>query len=115
MIQDHNSAINVYSEIDVGTSFVILLPNSKKEIKEIEVNNTIQKGSGKILLVDDEELIRATGKHILEDMGYNVILSKNGEQAIKTFKEKFSEIDVIIMDMIMPKKNGREAFYELKK
>ena len=57
MIQDHHGAINVYSEINVGTSFVIFLPNSEKETEEFEVNNTIQKGSGKILLVDDEELI----------------------------------------------------------
>ena len=52
---------------------------------------------------------------MLEDMGYDVILSENGEQAIDIFKQNFSKIDVVIMDMIMPKQNGREAFYELKK
>ena len=71
-------------------------------------------GNGQILLVDDEELIRVTGKYSLNEMGYDVLLAGNGIEAVDIFKEKFAEIDLVVMDMIMPEMNGREAFYKMK-
>jgi len=113
-IQKHHGAIIVYSEIGVGTSFQILLPCVKENITPKASNIEVISGSGQILLVDDEELIRITGKFMLEEMGYKVMLAKNGLEAIQIFQENNDEIDVVVMDMIMPEMNGREAFLKMK-
>jgi PAS domain S-box-containing protein len=115
-IKKHHGAIKVYSEEGTGTVFHIYLPNSISEIKK-RLKPTEEKfitGKGNILLVDDEDIIRVTGSFMLTKMGYNVISVKNGEEAIKIFQKKHSQIDLVITDMIMPKMNGTETFYKLK-
>ena len=113
-IKNHNGAITVYSEIGVGTVFHIYIPCSDDHvIKTEETEVEIQKDSGMILLVDDEEIIRITGKGMLEEIGYNVIVAENGSEAVSLFKNLHKEIDIVIMDMIMPIMNGREAFNKM--
>jgi len=114
-VLDHHGSITVYSEPGEGTAFHITLPSSKEVVSLKESHDKIISGKGKILLVDDEELIRITGTHVLEEMGYEVLLAEDGLEAIKMYKKFYSVIDIVIMDMIMPKMNGKEAFYELKK
>ena len=63
-----------------------------------------------ILLVDDEEIMRETGKAILEDLGYTVILAKDGEAAVNIYKTMVAEIDLVVLDMIMPVMNGKDCF-----
>jgi nitrogen-specific signal transduction histidine kinase/CheY-like chemotaxis protein len=113
-IQDHSGAISVESEVGVGTTFHILLPCTEETVNET-YRKSVVKGTGKILLVDDEEIIRITARLMLKDMGYEVDLAVNGLKAVEKFKDNSSEYDLVIMDMIMPKMNGREAFFEMKK
>ncbi len=113
-IQDHHGAITVYSEVGSGTVFHILIPSSQSVIKNDEDKEFICTGSGTILLVDDENIIRQTSKYMLEEIGFNVILAENGFEAVEIYKEKFKEISLVIMDMIMPKMKGNEAFYKMK-
>lgn len=113
-VVDHNGAIKVYSEIDHGTVFQILLPCADQESKIVQKNESIIHGSGTILLIDDDELIRITGKQILEDMGYDVIVAKNGQSGIELFKTHNGDIDVVLTDLIMPVMNGTEAFEVLR-
>jgi len=113
-IQNHHGAINVNSEIGTGTVFHIYLPCSDKVVKKVSTEEIVSHGSGLILMVDDEELIRVTGKYTLEGMGYKVILAKNGLEAVEIFKKRNSEINFVIMDMIMPIMNGTEAFHKMK-
>ncbi len=114
-IEEHKGAVLVYSEIGVGTVFQIYLPYIS-EIKSKEVKNVeIIHGKGKILLVDDEEIVRVTGKYMLEELGYEVFLAQNAEEAIEFYKRWHSDITLVIMDMIMPGLSGRDAFYEMKK
>lgn len=113
-IKDHHGAINVYSEVGTGTAFHIYLPCSEGSIEEEQIKTEVLSGTGKILLVDDEEIIRITGKQMLEEMGYTVLLAENGREAVDLFLKLYSEIDLVIMDMIMPEMNGREAFSKLK-
>jgi len=114
-VQDHHGAINVYSEVGTGTVFHIYLPCSEKSVQSRQIDAKVIDGSGQILLVDDEEIIRITGKHMLEEMGYSVLLAKNGREAVEIFQERNKSIDLVIMDMIMPEMNGHEAFFKLKK
>ena len=114
-IQDHHGAINVYSELGTGTVFHLYLPCSVEVVKkEVHTEVVSFQGSGQILLVDDEELIRATGKYILKNLGYTVTLAKDGLEAVEIFEKQHSEIDLVIMDMIMPKMNGSDAFWKMK-
>ncbi len=113
-IFEHKGEILVQSEIGFGTSFSILLP-STEETTEIKITETAPfLGSGTILLVDDEEINRALNRDILEALGYQVLLAADGLDAINLFRKKHNHIDLVLMDMIMPKMNGTEAFYKMK-
>ena len=114
-IQQHKGKISVQSEIDKGTTFTILLPLANHDFSpKITAKETIH-GSGKILLVDDEAIILATGREMLENFGYEVVAAQNGTEAIEIFKKRSQEFDLVILDMIMPDITGRECFFELKK
>ncbi len=109
-VQDHQGAITVYSDVGAGTSFHIMIPCSHYTKIIEKKSEHIFSGSGTILLVDDEELIRITGKDMLKQFGYKVILAEDGQEAVEIFRNEYSKIDIVIMDMIMPVMNGREAF-----
>ncbi len=113
-IQEHNGAINVYSEVGKGTVFHVYLPCAAYETVQQTDDESIVKGDGTILLVDDEELIRLTGEQMLQDMGYDVLLAEDGLEALKVLRSHHDKIDLIILDMIMPRMNGRETFYKLR-
>jgi DNA-binding NtrC family response regulator len=74
-----------------------------------------QKQDITILIVDDEDFIRIVTQDILSSTGCEIILAEDGQEAVEIFKERHTEIDLVIMDMKMPKMNGCEAFYEMKK
>lgn len=116
IIKSHGGYINVYSEKEKGTVFTIYLPASEKiALKEIESGPAaIIKGSGTILLIDDEEMILDVGIELLEELGYTVKSAMSGPEAIDVFKEERGKIDLIIMDMIMPGMGGGETFDRLK-
>ncbi|RKZ04286.1 hybrid sensor histidine kinase/response regulator, partial [Candidatus Fermentibacteria bacterium] len=114
-VQDHQGSISVYSEEGRGSVFKILLPCSYEEADAVQINPDVVTGSGKILLVDDEELIRTTGKLMLEKMGYTVLLAENGRSAVELFKQIYKEIDLVVMDMVMPEMNGGDAFEEMRR
>jgi CheY-like chemotaxis protein len=117
VIKSHGGYINVYSEIDQGTTFSIYLPASRKKIqKQIEETvATVAMGTGTILLIDDEEMIIKVGKELLQELGYNVLSALSGQEAIELYKTKADKIDLVIMDLIMPGMSGGETFDRLKK
>jgi PAS domain S-box-containing protein len=115
-LQDHDGTIQVDSTPDKGTRFSLYLPLAQGST----VNPTpssedaVQTGQGTILLVDDEEVIRDMAEEILEDLGYEVICATDGEQAVDLYRTQGSEITAVILDMVMPKMNGREAFHAIR-
>jgi PAS domain S-box-containing protein len=117
IIKSHGGYVNVYSEKEKGTIFTIYLPTSGKEVsQEIETAPAaIIKGSGTILLIDDEKMILDVGIELLEELGYTVQTAMSGQEAIDVFEKNRGEIDMIIMDMIMPGMGGGEAFDRLRK
>lgn len=115
IIKNHGGYINVYSEKNQGTTFTIYLPASEKDVhEEKEAILSLVKGTGTILLIDDEEMIISVGQELLEELGYKVLVAHSGLQAIEIYKQKHSAIDLVIMDMIMPGMGGGEAFDRLK-
>ncbi len=115
MIREHHGVIRFYSEPGKGTAFHVYLPLSDKAASpnEIEYKQTSLQGHGTILLVDDEDILRQTGSLLLEHMGYTVILAKDGAEAVKIYQERHDQIDCIILDIVMPVMNGKEAFEHL--
>ncbi|HHO74843.1 MAG TPA: response regulator [Deltaproteobacteria bacterium] len=116
IVQQHNGFIDVHSECNVGTTFNIFIPKyqgidrSEKQRK----NDIIHKGSGLILVVDDEETVRYLARIILEECGYDVIFAEDGEQAVALFREHHEKIKAVLLDMVMPKKVGKETYIEMK-
>jgi PAS domain S-box-containing protein len=115
-VKAHNGSIEVYSEEGQGSTFNIYLPLAETHPEKTDetANEPAQKGTGNILLVDDEETIRDITSQMLEDQGYKVITLANGLEAVNHYREHFREIDLVILDMIMPKMNGHDAFIKMK-
>ena len=117
IIKNHEGTLDVYSKINEGTTFHIYLPASEKRvvIKERELPTEILQGEETILFVDDEDMIIDVGKPMLEKMGYKVFIAKNGKEAIEVYNKNKAEIDMVVLDMIMPDMGGSEAYDGLKK
>jgi PAS domain S-box-containing protein len=114
-ISNHNGAITVYSEPNHGTVFHVYLPFSEKEAHDsIPVDRPLIHGSARILLVDDEEMVRALGGDMLQELGYSVINCADGEEAVAYYQEHWQEIDLVILDMVMPRRNGRDTFRAMR-
>lgn len=114
-VKQHKGEITVYSEVGKGTNFHLLFPITNTEATQILPPIDSIHGKGLILLVDDEMIMRTTGEAILQELGYRVILAENGSQAFNIFRERSEEIDLVLIDMIMPVMNGRDCFFALKK
>jgi len=114
-VKQHNGAVDIYSEVGVGSVFHILLPLDLTDEAEESVAAEPVRGSGRILVVDDEEVLRVTVKALLETLGYEVVLAENGMQAIDIFTERAEPIDLVLLDMMMPVMNGRDCFDALQK
>jgi CheY-like chemotaxis protein len=111
IIKNHGGFISVYSEVGHGSTFNIHLPLSPKEARrQTPAQERMLKGSETILLVDDEDLVLDVGQAMLSKLGYRVITAKGGKQAIATFKSRSAEIDLVILDLIMPDMDGGTTF-----
>jgi PAS domain S-box-containing protein len=117
VIKQHNGYISVYSEPGLGTTFRIYLPITKAEhvSEERGVSLPPKGGTETILCAEDDDAIRALVTLILRSYGYNVITAVNGADAVSMFMEHKDEIDLLLLDLIMPKKNGKEASDEIRK
>lgn len=116
IVRNHGGFVKVESEPGKGTTFKVFYPASgKPEKEEARTMNDVKGGTETILLAEDEEAMRELVVDVLESGGYKVIATDNGEAAVKVYSSRKDEIDLVILDMIMPKLNGGDAFRELKK
>jgi len=113
-VVEHTGAIYVSSEPGKGTTFKMYLPLSSQAAVEAKSDDEVVMGSGRILVVDDEEIIRITTKAALEALNYEVITAEDGVEAVEIFRREHETIDLVFLDMIMPKINGRETFEKIK-
>ncbi|MBM4146127.1 MAG: PAS domain S-box protein [Nitrospira sp.] len=117
IVKQHNGYINVYSELGKGTTFKILFPLISSKASSLKVES-LQKAKGgieTILIGEDDQQVRNLLKEVLSHAGYNIIEAIDGEDAVKVFHENGDKIDLLIFDAIMPKKNGKEAYEEIRK
>ena len=114
----HGGFINVYSELGKGSAFKIYIPAADQgEGEQAEnVQEGIPMGEGELILVaDDEAAVREITKQILESYGYQVLLAKDGTEAVVHYAERKAEIKVVLTDMMMPFMDGPTTIRALKK
>ena len=111
IIKNHGGMITVVSEPGQGATFALHLPLTHKKAHEGDSRKeNLIKGSGTILLVDDEEMIIEVGQAMLAHLGYRVMVAHGGEEAVGTVKKMGNEIDLVLLDMIMPGMDGGKTF-----
>jgi PAS domain S-box-containing protein len=117
IIKQHNGYVNVRSETGKGSVFTIYLPTVKVSTKEALVVpfQPLVGGSETILVAEDDPEVRKLTKNLLEEFGYTVIEAKDGEDAIIKFMKNKRRVDLVVLDVVMPKKNGKEVYEEIRK
>lgn len=120
IVQEHYGFVEFESEVGVGTTFYIYFPVTNEEVEEnslVSSSNikSVEFASAKILVVDDEPVLRKIAARILESAGHTVLLAENGGEAVDIFEEQGNSIDVVILDLVMPILGGRETYLELIK
>lgn len=117
IIQNHGGVIDVWSSPKMGSSFSIIVP-LKETTDDLDIPSEDEKlvlGNESVLLVDDEERILTVGREICKALGYSVITAGSGKEALSIYKQEKHNINLVVLDMIMPEMNGLETFLELKK
>jgi len=120
IIKQHGGFIDVYTEKGWGTTFKIYLPASEETKGEgdeaVEVQPYVDlRGNETILVAEDEEAVRGFMEDALRSYGYKVLLAVDGSDAIKKYNENKEHIDMIILDVVMPRRNGKEVYNHIKK
>jgi PAS domain S-box-containing protein len=117
IIKQHNGYIKVYSEPGNGTAFKIYLPLSAEAALDKKAADAapVKGGDETVLVAEDDAALRKLSRVVLESFGYTVITAENGEDALAKFMENRESIDLVLLDMIMPKKNGKEVAEAIRK
>ena len=118
IVKQHNGFINVDSEPSKGTTFTVYIPSFSYNATEKPASslpNLIRGGTETLLVAEDDEILRKLLITIFEDYGYRVIIAKDGEDAVEKFVQNKDAIRLAVVDIMMPRKDGKKAYDEMKK
>lgn len=115
IVQQHRGYIQVYSEPGKGSTFRIYFPVSSgaAELTPAAHSAADTRGTETILVAEDDEQLRAFLRLVLEERGYLIVEAADGEEAVQILRQKQYPVHLVLMDVIMPKKNGKEAYHEM--
>ena len=116
IVKQHNGYIDVESRSGEGTTFCIYFPVVDKVVEEEKpVSKPIKGGKETILIAEDNEAVRNLIRTVLVEYGYKVIEAIDGADAVEQFNKANGKVDLLILDSVMPQKNGREAYNEIRR
>lgn len=118
IVRGHRGTIKVYSEVGKGSTFKVLFPATGKAAMSVngpKVPNEGWKGTGTVLLADDEEMVRQVGVGMLESLGFRVLTATDGQEAVEVFRTHMDEIRCVVLDLTMPRMDGEETFREIRR
>jgi len=116
IVKQHQGAVDVVSELGRGTSFTLYFMRDQNQSSVREVTQSFHgvQRKGRVLVVDDHEMVRTTLCHLLEDKGYSVLSAENGHEALELFRKLSSELTFVVLDMVMPQYSGKQAFLAMQ-
>ena len=117
IVRAHNGLIRIRTELGQGTSFRVLFPPVAGTVRKEEEPSSSRsgwRGSGTILVVDDEEGVREVAERMLQEIGYDTIAAKDGRQALDILKRTRQEIAGMLLDLSMPRMGGQETLRRLR-
>jgi len=111
IVRQHEGMLNVYTEPGRGTMFKIYLPLVERRASEVGVNlkERVQGGSETILIGEDDEMVRNLMHTVLTRAGYTTLCAQDGQEAEQLFQAHADEIELALLDVVMPKKNGKQV------
>ncbi|HEY6728290.1 MAG TPA: response regulator [Polyangiaceae bacterium] len=116
IVKQHQGAVDVISAPAQGTTFTLYFARDQNQHRVREVTQSFHgvQRKGRVLVVDDHEMVRTTLCHLLEDKGYTVLSAESGHDAVELFRKLASELTLVVLDMVMPQYSGKQAFLAMQ-
>jgi len=123
MVRGHGGAIKIYTEVGKGTTFKILFPategaeaaSASYDRENGRAESDDWRGSGTVLIADDEETVRSVARLMLERVGFAILTASDGREAVDMFRQHADEICCVLLDLTMPHLDGEQTFLELRR
>jgi PAS domain S-box-containing protein len=117
IVRGHDGAIEVSSEPERGTVFRALFPATDQTVEAEKMTTKpreVGQGSGLILVIDDEHVVRTVARQVLEQVGFSVLTAADGREGVESFRKNGDEISLVLLDVTMPGLSGEESFRMLR-
>jgi PAS domain S-box-containing protein len=115
IVRAHHGALKVYSKPGQGTTFKVLIPASARPVEApTPPTKTNFAGTGKVLVVDDEEIVRQAARNTLVRYGYTPVTASDGPSALDLYREDPASVALVLLDLTMPRMNGEKVLQQLQ-